>query len=125
MSIDTERPPVALGHAFLRTTESKATIELLLSLGFRKIVAKDDFAVLELRGGTHVVVREVEAAEQPEGVGWDIMVDDIDATRADYSARGLSVTDIRRGRIHDNFDLTLPDGRPIEINSSHVGEHAV
>lgn len=119
------RPPVALGHAFLKTTHAAETIQLFLDIGFRKIVARDEFAVLELRGGTHVVVRAVEPAELPDKVGWDIMVDDIDATHGDYGGRGLTVSEIRRGRIHDNFDLTLPDGRPIEVNSSHAGERAV
>lgn len=125
MSNDSDRPPVALGHAFLKTTEPGATIELLLSIGFRSIFTKDDFGVLELRGGTHVIVREVESGQLPDDVGWDIMVDDIDATRSEYAGKGLTVSEIRRGKIHDNFDLTLPDGRPIEINSSHAGDRAV
>ena len=119
------RPPVAVGHMFLETAEPKATIKLLLGLGCRSIVTRDDFAVLELRGGTHVVVRDVEKDQQPEVVGWDIMVDDIDRAHADYSEKGLKVSNIRRGRIHDNFDLTLPDGRIIEINNNHAGDRAV
>lgn len=119
------RPPVALGHVFLKTTHPEATIQMLLDTGFHPIVTRDDFAVLELRGGTHLVVRGVAADEQPEKVGWDIMVDDIDQTHADYTARGWTVSPIRRGQIHDNFNLTLPDGRQIEINSSHAGDRIV
>ena len=119
------RPPVALGHTFVKTSVPGATIQLFVDLGFRSILPRDDFAVLEMRGGTHVIIQAVEASEQPDTIGWDIMVDDIDQTHTDYTTRGLKVSAIRRGRRHDNFDLTLPDGRAIEVNSSHAGDRVV
>jgi len=120
-----DRPSVALGHAFLKTSAPGATIQLFLDIGFRSIVIRDDFAVLEMRGGTHVVLQAAEVSEQLDAIGWDLMVDDIDQTHTDYSGRGLKVSVIRRGRIHDNFDLTLPDGRLIEVNNTHAGDRVV
>jgi hypothetical protein len=35
------------------------------------------------------------------------MVDDIDAAHRDYAERGLSPSPVRRGRIHDSFDLAV------------------
>ena len=124
MKNDQQRPPIWIGHVFLDTNNIEHSQQFMRLIGMRSIASGDDFAVLELRGGTHVIVREVEEAQLPGEVGWDIMVDDIDATHSEYAGKGYSVSEVRRGNIPDNFDLTLPDGRPIEINSSHAGDRA-
>jgi hypothetical protein len=47
--------------------------------------------VLELRGGTHVVVRQTEQPPAPgTGAPFDLMVDDVDATHRDYALKGLA-----------------------------------
>jgi hypothetical protein len=80
-----------------------------------------DLAVLELRGGTHVVVRRSEQPPEPgTGAPFDLMVDDIDAAHRDYAGKGLSPSPVRRGRIHDSFDLAGPDGWAFTVNSSHA-----
>ena len=48
------------------------------------------------------------------------MVDDVDAAYSDYAEKGLSPTPIRRGRIHDSFELPGPDGWTFTVNSSHA-----
>ncbi|HEV8015145.1 MAG TPA: hypothetical protein VGP48_06410 [Stellaceae bacterium] len=95
-------------------------------VGLRPIAGDDDFAVLELRGGTHLVVskaarRPKRGAEAP----FDLMVDDVDATRRDFAAKGLKPSRISRGSIHDAFDLPGPDGARITVLSSHAGRRAV
>jgi len=121
-----QRPPVAVGHVLLSSTDVGAAERWLVSVGLRPIFAGDDLAVLELRGGTHVVVRK---AEQPPTGGaaapFDLMVDDIEAARRDYAEKGLRPSDISRGRIHDSFHLTGPDGYDFTVNSSHAGERPV
>src|SRR5207245_7290576 len=91
-----QRPPVAVGHVWLQATDVAAAERWLQSVGLRPIFAADDLAVLELRGGTHVVVRK---AEQPPRTGsaapFDLMVDDIEAARRDYAAKGLGPSEIR------------------------------
>src|SRR6202040_3738999 len=63
--------------------------------------------------------------EQPPATGsaapFDLMVDDIEAARRDYAAKGLGPSDISRGRIHDSFHVTGPDGYDFTITSSHAG----
>ena len=77
--------------------------------------------MLELRGGTHVVVRQAEQPPAPgTGAPFDLMVDDVDATHRDYAEKGLSPSPIRRGRIHDSFDVAGPDGWAFTVNSSHA-----
>ena len=83
--------------------------------------AGSDLAVLELRGGTHLVVRQAERPPEPRtGAPFDLMFDDIEATRRIFEEKGLSPSSIRRGRIHDSFEVIEPDGWVITINSSHA-----
>ena len=121
-----QRPPVAVGHVWLPATDVASAERWLQSVGLRPIFADDGLAVLELRGGTHVVVRK---AERPLAAGsaapFDLMVDDIEAARRDYMAKGLGPSDISRGRIHDSFHVTGPDGFDFTITSSHAGGRAI
>ena len=116
-----QRPPVAVGHVRLPATDVATAARWLESVGLRPIFAAADLAVLELRGGTHVVVRQ---AEQPLQAGaaapFDLMVDDIEAARRDYFAKGLAPSDISKGRIHDSFHLAGPDGHDFTVVSSHA-----
>ena len=98
-----------------------AAARWLETVGLRPIVIRDELAVLELRGGTHVVVRQAEQPLQPgTGAPFDLMVDDVDAAHRDYAEKGLSPSLVRRGRIHDSFDLAGPDGWTFTVNSSHA-----
>ena len=121
-----QRPPVAVGHVRLGVSDVGAAARWLETVGLRPIVTMDDLAVLELRGGTHVVVRRAEQLPAPgAGAPFDLMVDDIDATYRNYAEKGLSPSPIRRGRIHDSFDVSGPDGWAFTINSSHAGSRPV
>ena len=94
------------------------------NIGMRPIAKGDDFAVLELRGGTHLVLLsrdEVEPTEAP----FDLMVDDLEATRERFVEIGLSPTEIASGRIHRCFYVQEPSGHRIKVNSTHVSERAV
>ena len=116
-----QRPPVAVGHVRLLATDVATAERWLQSVGLRPIFADEDLAVLELRGGTHVVVRKAE--QQPaagSAASFDLMVDDIEAARRDYAAKGLGPSDISKGRIHDSFHLTGPDGYDFTVTSSHA-----
>ena len=121
-----QRPPVAVGHVRLPTTDVANAARWLVSVGLRPIFEEANLAVLEFRGGTHVVVRK---AEEPPKAGaaapFDLMVDDIEAARRDYMAKGLVPSDISRGRIHDSFHVAGPDGYDFTVNSSHAGGRPV
>ena len=88
----------------------------------REILERPDFAILELRGGTHLILSKSEEAIQPgRRAPFDLMVDDVDAVHPA----------LRRGRrgCHphssaaqstDSFWITGPSGYRIPVNSSHV-----
>jgi hypothetical protein len=121
-----QRPPVAVGHVRLPTTDVAGAARWLVSVGLRPIFEDAELAVLEFRGGTHVVVRK--AAEVPKAgsaAPFDLMVDDIEAARRDYMTKGLGPSDISKGRIHDSFHVAGPDGYDFTVNSSHAGGRAV
>ena len=121
-----QRPPVAVGHVRLPTTDVARTARWLVSVGLRPIFEDADLAVLEFRGGTHVVVRNAEEAPKAGAAApFDLMVDDIEAARRDYMAKGLGPSDISRGRIHDSFHVTGPDVYDFTVNSSHAGGRPV
>src|SRR5437763_11591483 len=116
-----QRPPVAVGHVRLNVVDVGAAARWLETVGLRPIVTRDELAVLELRGGTHVVVRRAEPPPKAgAGAPFDLMVDDIDAAHRDYAEKGLSPSEISRGRIHDSFKVAGPDGRTFTINPPHA-----
>src|SRR6202008_1043855 len=92
-------------------TDVTAAAGWLESGGLRPIFGSAGLAGLERRGGPHVVVRKAERPSEPGAAApFDLMVDDIEAARRDYAEKGLGPSDISKGRIHDSFRLTGPDG---------------
>ena len=118
------RPPVWIGHVAIYSPKAPATIEFMLQLGMREIFRKHNFAVLEMRGGTHLVVTDDPDSSLLRGE-FDFMVDDLDATHGQLIERGYEPTDIERGEIHDQFEVREPGGTVILFNSSHVGDRPV
>ena len=84
----------------------------------RSVEQNPHVVVLELRGGTHLVL--VPGTPDTGDAPFDLMVEDLDATHAEWSELGVDVSDISRGRIHNAFTATDPDGYVVTVNSSHV-----
>jgi catechol 2,3-dioxygenase-like lactoylglutathione lyase family enzyme len=118
------RPDIAIGHVRLSVGNVADTTDFFVKLGIRSIVEQEDFAVLELRGGTHLVLRTWDKPET-HPVAFDVMVDDIDAAYTQLKGYGMDVTDISRGRIHDSFEIQTPDRRALTMTSSDAGDRAV
>ena len=120
MSNQDPRPAVWVGHIGLYSNEVAATTKFMQSIGMRLIMQEADFALLELRGGTHLVVTSDPASDLPRR--FDLMVDDLDAMHRRLNDLGLKPGAIERGEIHDSFEVVEPGGQSILFNSSHVGE---
>jgi hypothetical protein len=106
-----QRPPVWVGHVYLSVKDVRSAARWLETVGLRPIVVRNEAAVLELRGGTYVVVRQ--APSDGGTAPFDLMVDDIDAAHRGYGENGLSPTPIHRGSArarfdHDTFELLAP-----------------
>ncbi len=115
------RPPVWIGHVAMHSPRVAETNLFMQRIGMRMVFEKEDFGVLEMRGGTHLVVT-ADAESDLIGGSFDLMVEDLDATHAHFIDLGLEPGEIERGSIHDSFDLREPGGTVITFNSSHVGD---
>ena len=118
------RPPVWIGHMIMKTDRVAESNAFMVSLGLRPIVQEGGFAVLELRGGTHLVLLGSEDALD-EKVPFDLMVDDIDATHDRLRELGHAPSEIADGKIHRSFSVRDPSGQEITFNSSHVSDRPV
>jgi catechol 2,3-dioxygenase-like lactoylglutathione lyase family enzyme len=120
------RPPVAVGHVHLAVSDIARATDYFVGLGLRKISQRETFAVLELRGGTHL---QMTLAEEPippgQKASFDLMVDDLEAAREEFEKMGLSPTGITPGRVHSEFHLIGPDGYELTITSSHTSGRIV
>jgi hypothetical protein len=85
----------------------------------REIERNEHVAVMELRGGTHLVLVPGTPPTNADAP-FDLMVEDLEATRAEWERSGLDVSPIENGRIHSSFVLQDPSGHRVTVNSSHV-----
>jgi catechol 2,3-dioxygenase-like lactoylglutathione lyase family enzyme len=113
------RPPVWIGHVVLSVKDVDASAEFWRGIGMREVERNPKVAVLELRGGTHLVL----VPGTPPGEGdapFDVMVEDLDETHGAWTARGLDPSPIEHGRIHASFTVRDPNGYRVTVSSSHV-----
>jgi catechol 2,3-dioxygenase-like lactoylglutathione lyase family enzyme len=113
------RPPVWIGHTVLTVADVDRSADFWRGIGMREVERNPHVAVLELRGGTHLVLVPGTPGDNADAP-FDLMVDDLDATHAEWKARGLDPSPIEHGRIHASFSVRDPDGYRVTINSSHV-----
>ncbi len=119
------RPPVAVGHVSLAVGDVGTTTAFFLKLGLRKIFESKEIAVLELRGGTHLILRGAGNDKKGEKPTFDLMFDDLESARSTAPEQGLQAAPIEVGRIHSSFVVETPDGQDLTITSSHAGDRAV
>jgi len=114
------RPPVWVGHVLLETDRLEETADFMRRLGMRPIVQRPEVAVLELRGGTHLVLIAkpvIDAGDAP----FDLMVENLLETHESFIELGLEPTPIERlSPEHDYFKVREPAGHVIRFLSNHV-----
>lgn len=116
-----ERPVFAVGHVRLAVEDAESAHDFFVRHGLRGIARKPDLAIVELRGGTHLILNRAEQPiEDGQPAPFDLMVDDVDRTRRRFTDDGVHATEIERGDIHDLFHVTGPSGYWIRISSSHA-----
>ena len=118
------RPPLWVGHIHLETDRLAESHDFLVLLGMRSLVKGDEFTVLELRAGTHLVLQLRDKVE-PGNASFDLMVEDLDDTHSRLANLGLAPSEVSRGKIHDSFTVRDPGGHVIKFNSSHVSDQPV
>jgi catechol 2,3-dioxygenase-like lactoylglutathione lyase family enzyme len=106
----------------IHATDLHRSAEWWTSLGMRPVHHGDDLAILELRGGTHLLIFP---DENPPAAGapapFDLMVDDVDATHAAWEAEGLAPSAVAPAPgDHRTFTVSDPDGHVLTVYSTHV-----
>ncbi len=110
-----ERPRFGIGHMSISASDVGKMTDFYTSIGLRLVVNMGRASIVELRGGTHIIIQSGE----PGVASLDFIVDDIDEAHAVLEAEGASPGSIRRGSPHDSFMATDPEGNTLVINSDH------
>ena len=121
-----ERPPVAIGHVSLPVSDVGLSTKYFVKLGLRSIHESKKFTVLELRGGTHLILSPADEKIIPGAKApFDLMVDNVEVARRNYEEKGMEPSGIENGKIHSWFTLIDPSGYEITITSTHAGDRTV
>jgi catechol 2,3-dioxygenase-like lactoylglutathione lyase family enzyme len=121
-------PPIAIGHVTLSVSDVGRAADFYRALGLRPILKREELAILELRGGTHLVLFRAEGKPEAGPVSvFDFMVEDIEAAHAAMRGAGVEGTAIDEDHVagHFWFEVTDPDGYVLRVFSSHTGGRPV
>ena len=126
MSTAESRPPVWVGHVVLESDRVEDSADFMSAIGMRSIFRGPGMAILELRGGTHLLI--FPKGKVPGGAGsFDLMVDDLHALQQRLCAEGFAPTEVERVPEvhHERFTVREPGGNVLTFFSSHVEGRAV
>jgi catechol 2,3-dioxygenase-like lactoylglutathione lyase family enzyme len=132
-------PAAALGHFILKVNDIDTSYKFYKKLGLRPFGKFPDLAIIELRGGTHILFfSKNDESLSSSHLGQrgaffserlDLMIDgksrsDLELYRTTLMEKGLSVDAISQDQFfgHDYFQLADPDGNGITVYTSHRGE---
>ena len=121
MGTSDPRPALWIGHVVMESDVVAESAAFLATLGLRTVWANADMAILELRGGTHLLV--FPKGRVPGGAApFDLMVEDLPAFHARLVGQGLAPGAIEHvsAMHHDRFTLREPGGNLLTFYSSHV-----
>ena len=112
----TDRPRFAIGHVSLAAADIEKLAGFYIEIGMRPVVNMGHMAIIELAGGTHIVISSGAAGGQQ----LDLIVDDIDEAHGILAAADGAPGEIRRGSPHSTFVATDPEGNRLTIHSTHA-----
>jgi len=110
------RPRFGIGHVSVPSNDIDRMASFYSDIGMRLVVNMGRAAIVELRGGTHIVFHQGNGGTS----SLDLIVDDIEETWSLLEGAGANPGPIRRGSPHDQFLATDPDGNTLVINSNHA-----
>jgi catechol 2,3-dioxygenase-like lactoylglutathione lyase family enzyme len=134
-------PPVGLGHMAMTVADLEASHRFYASFGLRSLGKSEGMAILELRGGTHLLLFQKDGPddvptdspfEQPPAQSIDLMIagrtlEELEDFRAGLVAKGLAPDPILERRFfgHYVFKTKDPNGAEVTVSTSHASEHPV
>src|SRR5882672_6263687 len=108
-----ERPTIAIGHVTLRVVDVARAATFYVALGLRPVWQGPSMAILELRGGTHLMLFKAKRAPKAGAVrSFDFMVSTVDSLRARLTEAGVQTTEPAEDEVsgHRWFQARDPDG---------------
>jgi catechol 2,3-dioxygenase-like lactoylglutathione lyase family enzyme len=141
-NMDNNLPAAAFGHFIMKVSDINISYQFYTNMGLRPREIFPDLAIIELRGGTHILLfsknGELPFPLTSSQLGQrsavfserlDLMIDgksksDLQVYRTTLIEKGLSVDAIAQDQFfgHYYFQLVDPDGNGITVYTSHVGE---
>jgi catechol 2,3-dioxygenase-like lactoylglutathione lyase family enzyme len=138
-------PAAAPGHFVMKVANLGVSYQFYADLGLRPIGIFPDVAIIELRGGTHILLfpENDEAPFQltPSRLGQraaffnerlDLMINgktrgELEAYRTTLLKNGIAAGEIAQEIFfgHNYFQLADPDGHGVTVYTSHVGDSPV
>lgn len=113
---DDPRPRFSICHVQLTATDTNLLGDFYATIGMRLVAKMASMSILELRGGTHLVIFRGE----PGSTKLDLMVDDLDDIHALLTEMDANPGPIIPGSPHNTFTVADPEGNQLLIESSHV-----
>jgi catechol 2,3-dioxygenase-like lactoylglutathione lyase family enzyme len=133
-------PAAAFGHFVMKVSDVDVSYQFYTKLGLRPFGIYPDLAIIELRGGTHILLfsknDESTSSLSSSHLGQrgasfnerlDFMIDgksrsELELYRTTLMENGLSVDEIAQDQFfgHDYFQLADPDGNGITVYTSHT-----
>jgi catechol 2,3-dioxygenase-like lactoylglutathione lyase family enzyme len=131
---------LAVAHLVFKVADLKSSCQFYSNLGIPPFAIDENAAIIELRGGTHLVLLEVD---HPDGEGvaksltgqfhkklseqFDLMIkgkglNELKKYRSELISRGIAVGEIPDETFygHHLFCIKDPDGNGITIYTSHA-----
>jgi catechol 2,3-dioxygenase-like lactoylglutathione lyase family enzyme len=134
-------PAVGLGHMAMTVADLEASHRFYTSLGLRVMGKDDGMSILELRGGTHLLLFQKGGAgggdaetpfDQPSARAIDLMIagrtrEELEAFRSDLVAKGFAPDPIMGQRFfgHYVFKAKDPDGADVTVSTSHASPYPI
>src|SRR5579862_775015 len=138
-------PAAALGHFVMKVQNIEASYQFYSDLGLRALDTFPGLAIVELRGGTHLLLFQKDddqsSSLQNSHVGQrpdfgseklDLMIAGrtkahLELYRAGVIDKGYSPSAIADGVLygHDYFSIQDPDGNCVSFYTSHCGDKPV
>jgi catechol 2,3-dioxygenase-like lactoylglutathione lyase family enzyme len=134
-------PPVSIGHVAMTVGDLEASYGFYVDLGLRTIGKSDGMAILELRGGTHLLLFKSGGSDAGGGEGpfdqrpattLDLMIagrsqEELTAFRSHLIDRGHAPDPILGQRFfgHYVFKARDPDGNEVTVSTSHASNQPI
>jgi catechol 2,3-dioxygenase-like lactoylglutathione lyase family enzyme len=121
MQSTNKRPGIWIGHVTRRVRDVKKSAEFFEAIGLRLITMNALMAILELRGGTHLLLfSDTPDYRTIPNDKFDLMVEDVEASHRALQAKGVKVSKVKKDRFHTYFEASDPDRHRWRINSDHT-----